>query len=238
MTTEGDELRCTPVADHALLVDVAEPLAGRDDIAEERANRAVVALDRSLADAHIAGVREVLPALVNLLVEFDPVETDHAAVEAGIRSAWRTIAPAGSDPTVHTVPVCYDADLGPDLDAVASARGLSVDAVVAAHLAGEYRVLMYGFAPGCAYLGGVPESIRVPRKPAPVRNVPAGSVIVAESQCLITTLTMPTGWSILGASPARILPTDGDAPILFGHGDDVRFERVDRATFDALGGHP
>lgn len=230
--------RCTPVADHALLVDFSDGDGVRDDDAEDRANHAVVALDRALAGAGVVGVGEVLPALVNLLVEFDPVVTDHVEVEAAVAAVWASVDRVATEPGRHVVPVCYDADLGPDLDAVAAACSMSPDAVADAHVAGDYRVLMYGFAPGCAYLGGVSDAIRVPRKPTPVRGVPAGSVIVAQSQCLITTLTMPTGWSILGASPVRILPVEPDAPFLFAHGDLVRFERIDRATFDRLGGYP
>ena len=34
--------------------------------------------------------------------------------------------------------------------------------MIAAHLAGDYRVYMYGFAPGYDYLAGVPAAIRQP----------------------------------------------------------------------------
>ena len=76
------------------------------------------------------------------------------------------------------------------------------------------------------------EAIRVARKPTAVRDVPAGSVIIAGSQCLITTLDMPTGWSVIGRSPTRILPTDLDEPFLFDPGDEVRFVRIARNEFD------
>ncbi len=49
---------------------------------------------------------------------------------------------------------------------------------------------------------------------------------------------MPTGWSILGASPMRLLTDDPTHPFLFDVGDRVRFTRIDRARFDALGGAP
>ena len=71
-------------------------------------------------------------------------------------------------------------------------------------------------------------------KPAPVRNVPAGSVIIAGPQCLVTTLTMPTGWSIIGRSPTPILLDQPDRPFLFDVGDKVTFERIDLATFERL----
>jgi inhibitor of KinA len=95
---------------------------------------------------------------------------------------------------------------------------------------------MYGFAPGYAYMSGVPLAMQVPRKPAAVRNIPAGSVLVAGPQCLVTTLTMPTGWSVIGRSPTRILSRDENSPFLFDVGDKVRFKRVDRAQFETKTG--
>jgi inhibitor of KinA len=106
--------------------------------------------------------------------------------------------------------------------------------VINAHLAGDFHVLMYGFSPGYAYLSGVPSEIQVPRKAAPVRDVAAGSVIIAGPQCLVTTLTMPTGWSIIGRSPTQILTGDDSHPFLFDVGDSVNFERIDQATFARL----
>ena len=68
---------------------------------------------------------------------------------------------------------------GPDLDEVARRCGLSPEAVIAAHLGGDYQVALCGFAPGYAYLSGVPKAIALPRKEAAVRGVAAGSVIIA-----------------------------------------------------------
>jgi inhibitor of KinA len=99
---------------------------------------------------------------------------------------------------------------------------------------GDYGVFMYGFAPGYAYLAGVPECIQLPRKPEPVRGVAAGSVVIAGPQCLVTTLTMPTGWWIIGRSPTRILTAQEDRPFLFDVGDRVRFRRIGRGEFDEL----
>jgi inhibitor of KinA len=130
------------------------------------------------------------------------------------------------------VEVCYDEPYGPDVGAVAERVGLSSEAVIEAHLGGDYKVFMYGFAPGYAYLGSVPPVLQLPRKTAPVRNVPAGSVIIAGPQCLVTTLTMPTGWWILGRSPTRILSPHAENPFLFDVGDRVRFKRVGLDVFE------
>ena len=219
--------RFTAVADHALLIEFGSQVS-------EDANQLVLALDRAISAQPIAGLREVVPGMVNLLVEFDPLLADHDQVQTAVRELLTGEPQQTADPREHTVHVCYESGFSPDLPAVAQATALSEDAVIAAHLAGEYRVFMYGFAPGYAYLAGVPESIQVPRKPVPVRGVPAGSVIIAGSQSLVTTLAMPTGWSIIGRSPTKILRDDPDRPFLFDVGDRVRFERVDATTFERL----
>jgi len=63
--------------------------------------------------------------------------------------------------------------------------------------------------------------------------VPGGSVLIAGPQCLVSTLTMPTGWWVIGRSPTRILTGDEDRPFLFDVGDRVSFRRIDRATYEA-----
>lgn len=224
--TDAFDPRVRPVADIGLMVEFAESIS-------EGANAAVLALDRSLRENPFPGFTEAVPSYCALFVGYDPLVTDPGTVEAHLRRLWGAARVAAPEGRLHEVAVCYDPPFGPDLDAVAARAGLTRDAVVAAHLSGSYRVYMYGFAPGYAYLGGVPEPIRLPRKAAPVRDIPAGSVLIAGPQCLVTTITMPTGWWIIGRSPARILRPHDEAPFLFEVGDRIAFRRVGA---DALGG--
>lgn len=198
---------------------------------DQAAHDAVLHLDQALTAHPFAGFRESVPAFVNLLVEFDPLVTDHPSVTAHLRSLLTVQTKARSQPKQRDVLVCYDD--APDLAAVAQATGLTPEAVINAHLSGDYAVFMYGFAPGYAYLGGVPEAIRLDRKPAPLRDVAAGSVIIAGAQCLVTTLLMPTGWWIIGRSPTAILTDDPARPFLFDVGDKARFRRISRAAYEA-----
>lgn len=215
--------RFRPVADSAVLVEFGEKI----DIA---IHARVTRLDARLAARPFEGFQEAVPANASLLVCFDPLRTDHAEVELRLAALIDPDGQSDARPVpVHEVEVCYDAEFAPDLARVAEATGLEPEAVIAAHLAGDYRVFMYGFAPGYAYLSGVDETIRLPRKPAAIRDVPAGSVIIAGPQCLVTTLSMPTGWWIIGRSPTRILrQDDAKRPFLFDVGDRVRFRRIGR----------
>ena len=215
-----------PVADHAVLVECGTAIS-------DPVHDAVLHLDQALTAHPFPGFTESVPAFVNLLVCFDPVITDHAAVEAHLRHLLSAPPQAKTIPTLREVLVCYDAPFAPDLLAVARQTGLSPDAVINAHLAARYDVFMYGFAPGYAYLAGVPQELQLPRKPSPVRDMPAGSVMIAGPQCLVTTLVMPTGWWIIGRSPTRILTCDAARPFLFDVGDRVTFRRISRAAFEA-----
>ncbi len=213
------------IADHALLVSFSSEI-------DPEAHAKVLALDAAIAATPPPGIIETVPALVNLMVTFDPVETDHATLETAIRDCLGRMQVQSGAGVKRRVEVCYEAPFSPDIEAVATSVGLSAEAVINAHVSGDFHVLMYGFAPGYAYLSGVPDSIQIPRKATPVRDVPAGSVIIAGPQCLITTLLMPTGWSIIGRSPTQILTGDPDQPFLFDVGDHVAFERIDLATFE------
>jgi inhibitor of KinA len=209
-----------PVADHALMVVMGDTI-------NDATHADVLQLDRALNASPFAGFTESIPAMVSLLVDFDPLVTDHSQVAAHLNRLLHAPPIPVPAATNREVLVCYDD--APDLQAVAQQTGMTVEAVIAAHLAGDYRVFMYGFAPGYAYLSGTPQPLHLNRKPAPVRAVAAGSVIIAGGQCLVTTLTMPTGWWIIGWSPTRILTGDALQPFLFDVGDRVRFRRISRA---------
>jgi len=186
----------------------------------------VLNLDISLAENPFRGWTTSIPAYASLLVEYDPwiiSSQDVAAHLAGLLHAAPTERRAVR---THKVPVCYE--LGPDLADVAAQTGLAPENVIEQHLAATYRVYMYGFAPGYAYLGVVPQKIRLPRRPTPVRDIPAGRVMIAGPQCIITTLKMPSGWWVIGHSPLPILRPHDDPPFLFNVGDCVRFTRIDR----------
>jgi inhibitor of KinA len=194
---------------------------------------AILALDAALAADPPPGVTETVPAYVTLLLVYDPLVTDAAAVAAEALRRVRTAGAAASSGRDHLVPICFDADLAPDLADAAARLGLNADAVIDAHLAAEYRVYMYGFAPGYAYMDGVPPALHLPRKAVPVRSRPVGTVMIAGGQCLITTLPMPTGWWVIGQTRVPVLRLDDPQPFLFQPGDRVRFARQSRASFDA-----
>ncbi len=217
----------TPVADHALLVEFATEIS-------DAANSAVVALDHALAQHPLVGVIEVVPAFVNLLIDFDPVVTDHTEIQVAVRELLSHPSTAEPAPRRHTVQVCYDEVFAPDLPAVADACELSVEAVIDAHLGGDYHVVMYGFAPGYAYMAGV-AGIDPGTQEAGTR---------AQGRCRQSdhrraAVSDHDDRDADGLVDHRPIgdpgpPPDADRAFLFDPGDLVTFERIDLATFERL----
>jgi inhibitor of KinA len=214
-----------PVSDHGVLV------VFDGQITDETRGR-VHALDTALAHDRPAGMREVVPAMTTLLVVFDPLVTDHAAISDAVHANLERPATIATGAT-HVIDVCYDGEHAPDLAALAARAGVDTEATVAAHVAGTYTVGMYGFAPGYAYLYGTPDPIQQPRNPTPGPPVPAGSVIVAGQQCLIVPVAMSTGWFAIGRSSVSMYTSDEDRPFLFDIGDTVVFRRIGADELDA-----
>jgi inhibitor of KinA len=216
-----------PVGDHGLLVEFGETIT-------QETHTLVLRLDAALSAKTFEGFRESVPAYVNVLIDFDPTVADHKTVQDAVEALLGGKDTVEVKGETREVLVCYDDEFAPDLRVVTERTGLGAEGLIAAHLQGDYSVYMYGFAPGYAYLAGVPEPIQLPRKSAAVRDVAAGSVLIAGPQCLVTTLTMPSGWWNIGRSPTKIMATGEDHPFLFNVGDRVRFHRIDRRQFEDL----
>jgi KipI family sensor histidine kinase inhibitor len=128
--------------------------------------------------------------------------------------------PAGEPRTV-VLPARYD---GPDLADVARATGLRTDEVVERHASATYRVQMVGFLPGFAYLGPLPEELRLPRRATPRVRIPAGSIAVADAFTAVYPSASPGGWHLIGSVDLPLLDLERDPPTLLRTGDLVRFE--------------
>jgi KipI family sensor histidine kinase inhibitor len=189
---------------------------------ELEGNAQVMALRGAIrADDNILGIVACVPALRALLIRFDPALITRGELEARVRNLTATLSEAhAGEGRLWRIPVRYD---GPDLDHVARACGLSVAEVVALHGAARYRVLMLGFMPGFAYMGGLPDALRLPRRAEPRLKVPAGAVAIADDMTAIYPWESPGGWHLLGQSGVTLFDQTRDPPALLAPGDRVEF---------------
>jgi KipI family sensor histidine kinase inhibitor len=87
--------------------------------------------------------------------------------------------------------------------------------------------------PGFAYMGGVPEALRRPRRASPRLKVPPGSVAVADALCAVYPWESPGGWHLIGQTPVSFFDLGREPPILLGAGDIVHFRAIGRDDFEA-----
>ncbi len=197
-------------------------------------SEAVLRLGARIREAGIAGILELVPTFRSLLVHYDPLRISGAALVDRIKALPTAETALEQRRQLWHVPVCYEGELAPDLASVAEATKLTPTEVVALHSGTRYHVYMIGFLPGFPYMGDLPEKLVLPRRTDPRVRVPPGAVAIAMAMTAIYPLQSPGGWHLLGTTPIRLFDLAWPAPALFAPGDAVRFEPVDRATFDAV----
>lgn len=194
----------------------------------------VLALDAALTARPCPGVVEAVPTYRSLTVHYDPLRLDRAALVSYLLGLLSVEGPAADAGRLWRLPACYDPAFAEDLPHVAQATGLSPGRVIDLHAGATYRVVMYGFAPGWAYLAGLPPALTLPRRSSPRDRIPGGSLIVAGGQAIVAGLAMPSGWHIVGRTPERLFDPVRDPVFLLAPGDRLRFDPVDAATFATL----
>lgn len=194
-------MRLLPVGPSAVLVEV-------DDAAQ--------ALSLAV-HARATGVPalEVVPGAATVL--FDGVG-DRVALRT-VLDAW-TPGTGPVDAGLVELPTVYD---GVDLDDVAERWGTDRDGVVERHAATTFTSAFCGFAPGFAYLTGLPDELAVPRLGSPRPRVPAGSVRLAGAWCGVYPTVSPGGWRLLGRTDVLLWDARRDLPALLAPGTRVRF---------------
>jgi KipI family sensor histidine kinase inhibitor len=208
-----------PVGPEALLVD----LEGLDAVAAVGA-----ALRDALSRGELPGVVDVVPAARTVLVTAPGAREALPAVRALLAGVDTTAVPARETAGTVELDVHYD---GEDLELVARDAGCDVDEVIARHTGATLTVAFGGFAPGFAYLSGLPESLQQPRLDTPRPRIPAGSVGVAGEFGGVYPRTSPGGWRLLGrltADAPTLFDPDRDPPALLQPGTTVRFRDAGR----------
>lgn len=222
-----------PLGDCAVYVEFSKTL-------DLEVNAVVQRLAAAVHGRALPWLRDVVPALGGLALHFDPdhealggkpLETSGALVEECLKEGL-----SREDELLRTieVPVCYEPQYATDLAEVARQTKIPPAEIGALHAAGDYRVLMIGFAPGHAYMSGLDAKLAVPRRSTPRPVVAAGSVAIANEQTVVYPYAISGGWSIIGCTPLKVFDAERQEPSLFATGDRVKFKPISRAEFEKM----
>lgn len=204
------------------------------DSIDEDTNAHVIAFAERVRHSAIAGIVEIVPTYRSLLICYDPEIVRGVQLEDRLRSLWPCSPPEAGSGRLWRVPCLYGGEVGQDLEQLAAMKDLRPDQVMALHSNAEYRVYMIGFAPGFAYLGGLPEVLYTPRLATPRQAIPAGAVGIGGQQANINSVAGPSGWRFIGWTPWPVFDSTRSDPFLFRAGDRVRFQPVDTAQANAI----
>lgn len=237
-----DDFHITPIAESAITIRYGPDM----DIA---ANKTLLALQSSFRNNPFIGFIDTSITFNSLTVFFQPrqliaegqLKPLAFAIQAitDIVQQFKSASPQQPDlhSTHHLIPVCYDERLAPDLAAVATYHKTSPEAIITAHTSQDWYVFMVGFQPGFTYMGVLPPSLAMPRKPTPAVRVEPGAVGIAGKQTGIYPHASPGGWQLIGRTPLKVFNPAEASPCLLKAGDTVRFSPIDFSTFQYLNQH-
>lgn len=135
---------------------------------------------------------------------------------------------------IWKIPVCYDQELGKDLNALSQSKSISVEEVIRLHTTPTYRIHFFGFLPGFMYLNGLDPALHFPRKSIPDQKVATGSVAIGGTQTGIYPNESPGGWHVIGKTPTILFNRNEDPPVFVKPGEQIKFVAISLEEFHHL----
>lgn len=194
-----------------------------EDISLE-VNRKVRMLYAKLKENPIDGVVEMVPTYASLTLHYKPEVILFSPLKEEIEKRMTNLGEASKEKKiVKEIPICYEGELGLDLEECAKLQGVSQEEIVRMHSEHEYYAYMLGFAPGHAYMARFSEPFRFKRRESPRVRIDAGSIVVQENLSNFIPFDQPCGWNIIGTTPLKICDYKRQDPFLVHAGEWVKF---------------
>ena len=202
-------------------------------------NGKVMALHGAIVGARdsgkLPGVVETVPSMRSLMVTYDPLATTRAELQPRIDALIAKGLAAGMKSRKVRIPCCYDdPEFAPDLAEVAKRTKKTPEQVIHDHVNSAFKVYVLGFMPGLAYVAGLEPSLYLPRRSEPRVRVPRSTVAIAMDMTTIYPFESPGGWHLIGRTPLWMFDKRREQPVFLAPGDELRFERIDRKSYDRL----
>lgn len=228
-------LNIFPLGDSAITFDLGNSFSIESNL---RVRNMQTWLQQDLKDLP----RDVICGYSSVTVLYDPVKvkgkfnsggTAFEIIRNKLIQAWEATASwdLNHETELIRIPVCYEAEFGPDLEFVAKTKNLSIPEIIRLHHEKIYYIYLIGFLPGFSYMAEIDEKLFMPRKMNPVTVAP-GSVGISGRQTGIYPLQCPGGWQILGRTPLKLFDQYLADPVKLRAGQKVQFYPISRDEFD------
>ena len=192
----GVRLACHEYGDAGLLVDVLA-----DD--PELRWAATRDLGEGFRSGDVPGVVDVVASFVNVFVQFDPLVTDHAAIEGAVVALAARPTEAARAAHVRRTGRLRRRPRSRSRVGRRGARPLAGRGRRAALRRSPWTIRFVGSPLGAPLMDGPPVPASVPRLASPRVRTEPGSVGMSGVQSIIYNAASPGGWRIVGRTPAQ-----------------------------------
>ena len=192
---------------------------------------------RFLKNQNIDGLIEIIPSYTSIFISYDIFKYDYESLKKLLEKTLINLDTKDDfQEKLITIDVYYGVEVAFDLEKIAFEKSLSIDKVIQIHSNKIYDVYTIGFLPAFAYLGNVDEKISTSRLQTPRKEVPKGSVAIADTQTAIYPKTSPGGWNIVGKTALELFDKNLENLTIFEIGNKVKFNPISKEQFLSQGG--
>lgn len=184
----------------------------------------------------IEGIIEIIPSYTSIFISFDIFKYDFQTLSELIKKSINLESNESFEEKVITIDVYYGQEVALDLLDMSLKTNLSIEKIIEIHSSKFYDVFAIGFLPGFAYLASVDERIALPRLSTPRKQIPKGSVAIADTQTAVYPQSSPGGWNIIGRTAMELFDKKLEKLSPLSVGDKVKFNPISKEEFLGQGG--
>ena len=184
----------------------------------------------------LEGIVEIIPSYTSIFISFDIFKYDFNSLKNVLEKNIDLSLEDKTEEKIVTIDVYYGTDVGLDLEDMSIKTNLSVEEIIKIHSQKLYDVFAIGFLPGFAYLASVDERIALPRLSTPRKQIPKGSVAIANTQTAIYPQASPGGWNIVGRTAMELFDKNLEQLSPLNVGNKVKFNPISKEEFLNQGG--
>lgn len=197
------------------------------DVISLEVNRLVRMLYGELEKNPVDGIVEMVPTYASLMVHYRPEVIRYDSLKEEVLKRICSMDQIEEQKQiVKEIPICYEGELGLDVEDCAAIEKVSVEELIRMHSSHEYYVYMLGFAPGHAYAARFEEPFHFKRRETPRVHISARSIVVQENLSNLIPFDQPCGWNIIGTTPLTICDYTKKDPFLVHAGEWIKYVPV------------
>ncbi|MBU0924034.1 5-oxoprolinase subunit PxpB [bacterium] len=184
----------------------------------------------------IEGIIEIIPSYTSIFISYDIFKFDFESLKELLENSINLESNESFEEKIISIDVYYGQEVALDLLDMSLKTNLSIEEIIEIHSSKLYDVYAIGFLPGFAYLASVDERIALPRLSTPRKQIPKGSLAIANTQTAIYPQSSPGGWNIIGRTTMELFDKKLEKLSPLSVGDKVKFNPISKEVFLSQGG--